>query len=112
MILLKRSLKAIAIIKLEKNCSSVIILSQHTEKIFLRNRIAIVLLLFLAIAGKKKVPAYVVFCDAALRDMARRRPSTPDDFLEVKGIGQAKCKQYGKVVLAAIKDYCHANSLE
>lgn len=64
------------------------------------------------IASKKKVPAYIVFGDAALRDMARQRPSTLDGFLEVKGIGEAKCEQYGKVVLAAIKDYCQANSLE
>ena len=65
-----------------------------------------------AIAGKRKVPAYVVFGDTALRDMARRRPSTLDGFLEVKGVGEAKCKQYGEVVLAAIKDYCQTNSLE
>jgi len=44
--------------------------------------------------------------------MARRRPATLDGFLEVKGVGQAKCEQYGKVVLAAIKDYCQANSSE
>ena len=64
------------------------------------------------IAGKKKVPAYIVFGDAVLRDMARRRPSTPDGFLEVKGIGEAKCEQYGEVILAAIKNYCRTNSLE
>ncbi len=64
------------------------------------------------IASKKKVPAYIVFGDATLRDMARRRPSTLDRFLEVKGVGEAKCKQYGEVVLADIKDYCQANSLE
>jgi ATP-dependent DNA helicase RecQ len=63
------------------------------------------------IASKKKMPAYVVFGDAALRDMARRRPSTLGGFLEVKGVGEAKCEQYGKVVLAAIKDYCQANAL-
>ncbi|MFH1614289.1 MAG: RQC domain-containing protein [Planctomycetota bacterium] len=64
------------------------------------------------IAGKKRIPAYIVFDDAALRDMARRRPSTPESFLEVKGVGEKKCRQYGEVVLAAIKDYCQANSLE
>jgi len=53
-----------------------------------------------------------VFGDAALRDMARRRPSTLDGFLEVKGVGETKCEQYGEVVLAAIKDYCQANSSE
>ncbi len=56
------------------------------------------------IAGKKKVPAYIVFGDATLRDIARRRPSTLDAFLEVKGVGEAKCKQYGEVVLATVKN--------
>lgn len=65
-----------------------------------------------AIARKKGVPAYIVFGDAALRDMARRRPSTTERFLEVKGVGEIKCQQYGKVMLAAIRDYCQANSLE
>ena len=64
------------------------------------------------IAKKKKVPAYVVFGDAALRDMARRRPATLADFLKVKGVGEAKCKQYGEIVLAAIKDYCQVNSVK
>jgi len=48
------------------------------------------------IASEKKIPAYIVFGDAALRDMARRRPSTLDGFLEVKGVGETKCEQYGE----------------
>jgi ATP-dependent DNA helicase RecQ len=44
--------------------------------------------------------------------MARRRPSTTERFLEVKGVGEIKCRQYGKVMLAAVRDYCLANSLE
>ena len=64
------------------------------------------------IARKKGVPAYIVFGDAALRDMARRRPSTSVKLLEVKGVGEKKSLQYGEVVLAAMKDYCQANSLE
>lgn len=64
------------------------------------------------VARDKGIPAYVVFGDAALRDMARRRPSSLERFLEVKGVGEKKRRQYGKVVLAAIKDYCQANALE
>ncbi|MHC4540759.1 MAG: RecQ family ATP-dependent DNA helicase, partial [Planctomycetota bacterium] len=64
------------------------------------------------IARKKGIPAYVVFGDAALRDMARRRPSTYVELLEVKGVGEKKRRQYGEIVLTAIKDYCQANSLE
>jgi ATP-dependent DNA helicase RecQ len=65
-----------------------------------------------SIARKKGVPAYVVFGDAALRDMARRRPSTYIKLLDVKGIGEKKRQQYGEVVLAAMKDYCQTNSLD
>ena len=64
------------------------------------------------IARKKGVPAYVVFGDAALRDMARRRPSTLEGFLEVKGVGEKKCRQYGELALGAIRDYCLVKSLE
>jgi ATP-dependent DNA helicase RecQ len=64
------------------------------------------------IAGKRRIPAYIVFSDAALRDMARRRPSTLERFLEVKGVGEEKCRQYGQTALAVIKDYCPANLLE
>ena len=64
------------------------------------------------IAGEKGLPAYIVFGDAALRDIARRRPSTSDGFLQVRGVGQTKCRQYGEIFLAAIKKYCMANHLQ
>jgi len=64
------------------------------------------------IARKKGIPAYIVFGDAALRDMARRKPSSIEAFLEVKGVGEKKCRQYGKAMLDTIKDYCRANSLQ
>ncbi|NQV31907.1 MAG: DNA helicase RecQ [Phycisphaeraceae bacterium] len=64
-----------------------------------------------SIAAKKRVPAYVVFGDTALRDMARLRPSTKERFLDVKGVGQKKAKQYGKVVLETITSYCTDNNI-
>jgi ATP-dependent DNA helicase RecQ len=57
------------------------------------------------IADGKRVPAYVIFTDAALRDMARRRPTTPDEFLEVRGVGEKKSRQYGSAFLAAISEH-------
>ena len=65
-----------------------------------------------AVADEKHVPAYIIFGDAVLRDMARRRPSTSDGFLEVKGVGEQKSRQYGTVFLEAIADYCRAHSVE
>jgi len=61
------------------------------------------------VAGRKHVPAYVVFTDAALRDMARRRPSTPEGFLAVSGVGERKRRRYGEEFLEAIREYCVEN---
>jgi ATP-dependent DNA helicase RecQ len=63
------------------------------------------------IADKKRIPAYIVFSDVTLLDMARRRPSTPNDFLMVSGVGEKKKEQYSDVFLSAIKEYCLANSV-
>ncbi len=57
------------------------------------------------IAAKKHLPAYIVFGDAALRDMARKRPSTKAEFLQVAGVGDKKCRQYGEDFLKLIGDY-------
>ena len=64
------------------------------------------------LASQKGVPPFVIFGDAALRDMARKKPSTIEAFLTVRGVGQTKCKKYGKVMLKAIEDCCRANALE
>ncbi|MBN1359199.1 MAG: DNA helicase RecQ [Sedimentisphaerales bacterium] len=58
------------------------------------------------IAGRKGLPAYVVFDDRTLREMARLKPSTGDELLEVKGVGEKKCQQYGKAFLSAIEQHC------
>ena len=51
------------------------------------------------------VPAYIVFSNAALEDMARKAPCTMEDFLKVKGVGQYKAQEYGEVFLAEIRKY-------
>ena len=64
------------------------------------------------IAKEKRVPAYIVFGDAALRDMTRRRPSTVDGFLEVSGVGQVKAQQYGERFVATIREYARAHDVD
>lgn len=64
------------------------------------------------LAREKGVPAFVIFGDAALRDMARKRPSTLDRFLQVKGVGQTKAKQYGRIMIERIRAYCIERSVE
>jgi ATP-dependent DNA helicase RecQ len=57
------------------------------------------------LAQERGMPAYIVFGDAALRDMARKRPTTPADFLRVSGVGEKKLEQYGEAMLAVIRAY-------
>ncbi len=54
------------------------------------------------LADERKVPAFVVFSDKSLEDMAVRRPRTRDEFLDVHGVGQKKLAEYGDPFLAEI----------
>ena len=56
----------------------------------------------LELARARGVPAYVVFPDRSLIDMARRRPRTEEEFAEVNGVGAAKLKAFATPFLAAI----------
>jgi len=64
------------------------------------------------LARERGVPAFVVFGDTALRDMARKRPSTLEQFLDVKGVGQTKAKQYGRIMVERIRAYCIEHAVE
>lgn len=55
-----------------------------------------------AAAKEQGVPAYVVFHDATLREIASRRPATLDELGTVTGVGAAKLDRYGPGVLAAL----------
>ena len=57
----------------------------------------------LEIARARGVPPYVVFHDATLREMARRRPTSMDGLLEVKGVGARKAEDLGELFLSAIR---------
>ena len=54
------------------------------------------------IASKKSVPAYVIFTDATLIDMCKKCPETPDEMLEVSGVGRTKLEKFGKEFLEVI----------
>ena len=57
-------------------------------------------------AVTRSVPAYVVFSDATLRDMARRRPTTLEGFLEVHGVGHKRCEDHGEAFVHCMREYC------
>jgi len=58
------------------------------------------------IARERNVPPYVVFHDSTLRDMARLRPSTETELLAVRGVGEAKARQFGPRVLEVVRQWC------
>ncbi len=57
----------------------------------------------LRLARQESVPAYVVFSNATLRDMAQKAPATPAEFLEVSGVGETKAGRYGAAFLEEIR---------
>jgi ATP-dependent DNA helicase RecQ len=57
----------------------------------------------LAIAQAQQVPAYLVFPDGVLADMARVRPTSPGELLGISGVGAVKLERYGEAFLEAIR---------
>jgi ATP-dependent DNA helicase RecQ len=55
------------------------------------------------LADEREVPAYVVFSDATLRDMARRRPLDRPGLLAVSGVGPVKLERYGEAFLDVLR---------
>ncbi len=54
------------------------------------------------IADAESVPAYIVFSDAVLREMARRVPKTEHELISIAGIGPAKLTRYGQAFLEVL----------
>lgn len=61
------------------------------------------------IAETEKVPPFVIFSDAALKDMCARLPRTSEEFLNVSGVGELKLKKYGLDFIQAIRSFCEAH---
>ena len=55
------------------------------------------------IADEKGLPAYLVFGDTALKQMAALKPITEPEFLAISGVGPKKLVQYGDEFLALIR---------
>ncbi len=56
-----------------------------------------------AIAEREELPPFVIFGDATLREMARRRPRNRAEMLAVSGVGRVKFERYGEAFLAATR---------
>lgn len=53
-------------------------------------------------AKERNVPAYVVFHDATLMDIAKKNPKTSKQLLEVNGLGKTKVELYGEKIIALL----------
>lgn len=63
-------------------------------------------------AAERSVPAYIVFGDASLRDMARKRPGSLETFRSVQGVGEKKLADFGERFVGEIVTYCQAEEVE
>ncbi|MGG7518547.1 DNA helicase RecQ [Allorhizobium undicola] len=57
------------------------------------------------LAQDQGVPPYVIFPDTTLIAMTKARPLTPDELLDVSGVGQTKLERFGEAFLEVIHDH-------
>lgn len=57
------------------------------------------------LARQQNVPAYVIFPDRTLIEMAQHRPGTLSDMVEINGVGAKKLERYGGEFLRVISDH-------
>ena len=62
------------------------------------------------IADERDVPAYIIFSDATLREMARAYPQTKSEFAQIAGVGQQKLKEFSEPFLAEIGEHLRFDS--
>src|SRR5438270_6127946 len=62
------------------------------------------------LADERDVPAYIIFSDVALREMARAYPMTRAEFGRIPGVGQQKMRDFAETFTAAVRDYLANNS--
>ena len=63
------------------------------------------------IADEQGVPPYVIFPDTSLREMARWRPQTEEQFLDISGVGQKKLEAFYTIFTGEIRGYCEEHNL-
>jgi len=57
------------------------------------------------LANEQGVPAFVIFGDASLVEMARKRPSTDDTFRYISGVGDLKLQRYGEAFMNVVRQF-------
>jgi ATP-dependent DNA helicase RecQ len=62
------------------------------------------------LADERGMPAYIIFSDVSLREMARRYPTSPNEFRRIPGVGEQKLNDYAEPFLAEIRKYLATSS--
>src|SRR6266513_5902084 len=57
------------------------------------------------LADERDVPAYVIFSDVSLREMARNYPTNANEFRRIPGVGEQKLKDFGEAFLSETKSH-------
>ncbi len=63
-------------------------------------------------AAKLSLPAYVIFQEESLRQMATMYPVTLEELQNIQGVGVGKAKRYGKEFCELIRRHCEENDIE
>lgn len=61
---------------------------------------------------ERNVPAFAVFSDATLHDLAKKLPATIEELLSVVGIGEARAKNLGDAILRIVSQFKEENPQE
>ena len=64
------------------------------------------------VAKQKGVPAYAVFQESSLEQMATVYPVTLEELQQVQGVGAGKARKFGKEFVELIKRHCEENEIE
>jgi len=61
------------------------------------------------LADERGVPAYIIFSDVSLREMARNYPTNSTEFRRIPGVGEQKLKDFGEAFLREIRSHSAEN---
>ncbi len=64
------------------------------------------------LAREENVPAYIIFSDATLQELATYLPTSLDELKQISGFGAVKIQRYGEQFLQKVNEYKQENGLE
>jgi ATP-dependent DNA helicase RecQ len=62
------------------------------------------------LADERDVPAYIIFSDVSLRQMARSYPASEREFARISGVGEKKLREFGDIFLGEIAAHLETNA--